>query len=411
MHRATLPPSNACLRMTAALVGMALAATACVTVEGQTSAEWKDKLQSSYLYKAVKHFYPQGVPEDPGQVYPDLGQSEMRAMEEELQLLSVNLLQAHARRAPYVLKLTRWSHMTTPPKPRVMVQRTLQPTIYASPDGSITVDVRVLQAIFRGAVVSAGGTGAEGALFSGIGAMMGLGSEPERPEPQDPGLQTEAQRKVLQSVVDDVRRIDRIPGGGALGDVAGVIRDGTDSPWHRMTELAMASQPLEITYTGAVLFMMAHEMGHLALGHHQQHAELQRHKGVSTGPDNDTYCEQRRGFETEADAYAMLMLTRLLDGRDSGSAAADLVGMNRITGYDSFFRYGYPLVAFGEEDSCSYPSAAERWAQLHAEEKALRDLLKILAAESAKDAEQSMKPPLDATPTGRASIPRSTQGD
>lgn len=359
-----------------AVAGLFAALWGCVTVEGSSTGDLKEQLTSSYLYRSVKRFYPEGAPADPATVYPTLDGQQLREIESELQAMSSLLVQRHQERRA-VLEFVLKRPVAAASAPRFVVERTLRPTAFSSQEGRITVDVRVLQAVFRGALLSAGGAtddsfGTNAASADGFKVV-------------DPEQQTQRQRELIQAAVELTREIDRIPAKTMLGDVAGMLgRDSLDAPWFRMSELTLRSQRLQWTYAGAALFLMAHEMGHLALGHHAMLARLQSETADAGRTDNSAYCQQRRDLEHEADAYALVLLTRGLG--DTAAAAAlpiDMFGLDAITGFDSFFRYGYPLAGFdGGGGQCAYPTAFERHAFVQEGEDTFRELARRAMAES-----------------------------
>jgi hypothetical protein len=371
MARSATQRMTTCCRLGATLLVAVL--PACVTVEGESSGDMKARLQSTYLYTSIKRFYPDGVPADPATVYPRLDGRSLRAIEAELQALSTFLVERHGSRRG-ALEVLFKQPPAPAPKPRFVVERTLQPTAFSSPQGEITIDVRVLQAVFRGALISNGGSASDRLDTAPVDAGSNAASSPAGRV--DPDLQTEHQRKLIQSAVDLVRQIDQTRGQSMLGDLVGVMRDdGFDSPWFRMSDLMMKSQRLQVTYSGAVLFLMAHEMGHIALGHHRTNTLLQKETPESQRTDGSRYCEQRRELEFEADAYALVLLTQTIGETALVSAMGmNMFGQDDISGYDSFFRYGYPLAGFeGSGSHCTYPTAVERRELLAEGEATLRE--------------------------------------
>ena len=354
------------MTMLASVTVACLALSACVTVEGESSGQMKDRLTESYLYKSVKRFYPDGVPSDPATVYPQLNKRQMQAIEQELQQFSDALAQQH---------LTRRQRMETalhePVQPtiqvRFKVERTGNPTVYSPDQGQVVIDIRVLQAVFRGA------------LLSSLGERRGAGpltlpSDDAR-QVMAPDLQTERQRQAIQKAVDFAQQVDDTRGRSAVGDIFSILSDDDklDSPWFRMADVSMQSQSLQITYLGAVLFLVAHEVGHTALNHHQRHAALLERTKASERTDDSAFCGARRRYELEADAYALLLLSPYLDQSVGSPLMASMLGLDRMAGYDNYFRYGYPLTGFATDTGCSYPSSADRWDALDVLEQQLQE--------------------------------------
>jgi ankyrin repeat protein len=126
-----------------------------------------------------------------------------------------------------------------------------------------------------------------------------------------------------------------------------------------LVDVSQQLKPVESRYYGALMFVIAHELGHIALGH----------------LDTPVPCHKR---ELEADAFAANLLgTTLLvmsasplpvafgdPARPSGHATLVVIdddAYRRYTGSAIFFTQAYELAHFPPSDaSCTYPSAQER---------------------------------------------------
>ena len=85
--------------------------------------------------------------------------------------------------------------------------------------------------------------------------------------------------------------------------------------------------------------------------------EKAREEGLKEKDPIAAECQARAGLESEADTYAVVLLTNL-----QGPIPMEMVGMDKITGYDNFFRYVYQLGGFPEDrqQDCSYPDLDQR---------------------------------------------------
>jgi hypothetical protein len=83
-----------CHRIILGLILMSFFSSACY-VKGQSTGQMQRTLMDSYLVKSVKRFYPDGVPNDPAEVYPKLQGDRLRPIEEELRGLAAALGETH----------------------------------------------------------------------------------------------------------------------------------------------------------------------------------------------------------------------------------------------------------------------------------------------------------------------------
>jgi len=108
-------------------------------------------------WPVVKHlelYYPGGVPESLDTVYPDLQDKSLKQLTEDLSKVSKNIIEynkkEHKSISPWLyneLKIDFNAEI------QVVNNGSLQAS--ASKEGKITIDVRVLQALFRGSLLEA----------------------------------------------------------------------------------------------------------------------------------------------------------------------------------------------------------------------------------------------------------------
>jgi hypothetical protein len=340
----------------ATLITSALGCASCITVEGQSSGQMQRALQQSYLVQAAKRFYPnETLPDDPALVSPQLTGRKLVPIQKELADLATVLKKQHASK----LSIMQSFGLQLAPKvsPRVSVVNGGRAAAHTLESGMVTVDARVLQSIFRGAVLEVYRGG--GGEFDSLASMKA-----EFDDSFNPSMATQEQRDAIAELLKTVRQIDEQKGRTRLGDVVGMISDDDfDSPWFNLADLSMRSDRLQTRYVGAILFLLAHEQGHLALAHFKQRDELER-----ADVDQATHCAGLRRFEQEADAYALLLLSPHTSGDPSaGFAVAMFDQLDDMVGYRNFFVYGYNLSGFAEhpDEACTYETNRSRYESLN----------------------------------------------
>lgn len=328
-----------------------LGSTGCISVQGKSTREIKSEFQGSYLYKSVKRYYPDGLPEDPGIIYPALKGAKLPPIKDEMNQFAAAIRAAHVHRRPYIEK---YLHYIVPKiaKSDVEVVSRGIPSAFTK-NGNIYLDVLVLQAIFRGALLSADMTFISEESFA----------VSELPSAYSPDQETQAQRQKLGWLLDSVKTVDSSTGTCAIIDVFRAIND-FDSPWFKLSSIQLATQNLQFTYAGAILFLLAHEHGHIALDHDAVALTLSK--------EDSEYCQKQRELELQADAYALLLLSPYV-GQQAMPPAVELL-MGPVTGYRSFFEYGYRLGGFKDPGAnCTYPSKEVRLQNLSELDRALAE--------------------------------------
>lgn len=349
-----------------ALAGLILAGVSgCITIEGQSSAEMKEAFLSSYLVQSVKKFYPNGVPDDPAKTYPALQGRELRSIESELRSYSTQLAAMHEKRVSNLRALLGRNDI--PNKSQAKVQLVNRGGLAASTDsaGQVVVDVRVLQSIFRGALLDAHRSSPESPFdFDSPRRKV-------RQSKYDPFNTTEDERAAIGDLLKTIKKVEDTPARSMIGDFIGMV--GSDSfdraPWFAMAGHSMSSSVLQSKYVGAVLFLLAHEQGHIAMNHHARLTqETLAHAQLRADIALRAQCELRKQFEEEADVYAFLLLSPFSHAQSPMDAfAAHLAPqIQQLTGYQSFFEYGYNLAGFqrNEASDCGYESNDARLAKV-----------------------------------------------
>jgi predicted metalloprotease len=111
-----------------------------------------------------------------------------------------------------------------------------------------------------------------------------------------PSLQTQEQKDAITKALEVVAESKKSPSGGILGDML-------NDRWFDVESSAHQLQDINGVYEGAVAFILAHELGHIVLGHHNRLSE-----SLSKASPDDAMCTLRRDFERQADVFALFVL-------------------------------------------------------------------------------------------------------
>ncbi len=324
--------------MLALAAGAALLASACISVEGQSSGEMKQSMVRSFLFQSADVFYPGGVLGEPGTL-PTLGRAQIGEIQTSFESISQTLQAEHKTSKAALEQLFRRS-LPNEIKTRVAIVNTGTPIARIGAQGNIDVDAKVAQALFRTALVAG--------LRKGSFMSVTRGRSDSTPK-----TETESIAEFLKFKHD----VESAQGKSMVGDMVSALRDDENGSWFKMVDLAEVSRNVELHYFGPIRFMLAHEMGHVALGHYDR---------LRTTADND--CAALKAMETEADAYATMLLSLQLargGAMSFGGFGGDMFGFDALTGYEDFFKLTYEMAGFeraGVAADCSHPPAAERLA-------------------------------------------------
>jgi hypothetical protein len=316
-------------RACVAVASVALAA-GCITIEGESSSTRLDRLRGSYLFVASQRFYPKGLPEDAAAVYPELGKKQVGEIQAELNAFVSALSGLHEREQAEISKALG-ARIQDPSMTHVRVVDTRKPFARIETDHRVTVDVVVAQALFRA-------------------ALLGALTDPKSsPFDEDAFADATDEREVFEKFFDLRDRIAKLEGRTMIGDMFAIFSedDMEDAPWFESVELEEAVQPLQRRYAGATMFFLSHEMGHAAFGH------------LSASAAQSEQEFQRREFE--ADAYAIVLLSRLLP--NMGIFNDSFFGGNDWLGYEIFLESAYRLAGFSDSAGVGdfrYPEPEER---------------------------------------------------
>ena len=315
--------------------------TACVTmqVEGTSSAEMKRQMQGSFLFASADLFYPQGLPADPATL-PDLGPAQIAELQKQVSAMLGSLRQANTRFAPALTDLFD-TPVAAEPAVRVMVVNTGRPLARIAGNGEISLDAKVIQAMFRAALVATFETEIMlPRIKAGVpNAAAGVGD-------------TEGQRVAVREMLALKARVGELEGRSAVReafadtDLRSAGEDGTG--WFAMRSLLQRSEVALRSYTAQQIFLLGHELGHSVLGHHELGAGLD--------------CEALQGVERDADLYAAFMLA-IATPDDAVQDLFGMFGRSLGEGLETMFEHTYEFAGFaapGVAARCPPPDPAER---------------------------------------------------
>jgi hypothetical protein len=367
-----------------AFLSALLALSGCISFSsnGPSSAEIKQNLEKSFLFRTSDVYFPNDSLGEGEPAIPPLTTAQLNGIEEDLNRLMADLVRKHEQvhgplgemlgvaLAPVAIR-------------RIMVLNTGQSVAQTTAVGTMQFDVKVLQAVFRSAVVTA---------LTGGRSMMDVfaGQSVEQPKltiaEMTTGQMSEAtQLQTLRLFLDIRRRVRATPGHSHMGDFANAMHDIEHSDLGEMVELGADSQRVERDYFGALFFLLAHEQGHVALRH------------ISDRPPRNPV--ERHNAELEADAYAFWLLATMIEG-----VVIPMFGdadLKDAMGYASFFKHAYSIAGYAgleKTDQEGYPTRQERLALLDKLFGVYQQILAHKFDQALIDAEKNQKPRTEPIP-------------
>lgn len=313
----TRPPARQ-LAWAAVALGLAAprSADACcsINLQGTSSRTHKRNILSMEIYQHSTVLLPEGYQASLTDL-PELSDKQRHKLQRRVATLTDGLADVHAT---HVEQLS--ARMGRP------LQADIGVKLVVSDDGApvasasarrIQVDRRVLQGLFRGA------------LIDGTGASWDMDDR----STQDDDLSR------LEAFLEWRGRVNDTKGRLLIADVFG----GLDSPWFTLQDEALEYQIANQQFAGVLIFLVAHELGHVALGHH----ELSPAEADQAGPQ----------VELDADRYAAyfsaMVLSDLIRQEQSpmGGFMLGMAGLSSdsLQGYDTFFDHAYERIGFSED--------------------------------------------------------------
>jgi hypothetical protein len=306
--------------------------TSCISVErtGSSSGQMKKAMEASFLFKSADIFYPDGkIPEDPSTL-PRLGPESVRLIQRTVDSLVKGTIKTHDELE--TLFGAREFKMNVRLDNKGMIAAQVDET------GELLLDVKIVQALYRAAIVSAFRAEIDLARVRNDVAI-------------DAPLTAADQDLAIAKLLEIRQEVRQTRGKSMVGDLASSMRDDMEGSWFSMSRLAEQSERAQAHYVYQLLFLVSHETGHMALGHHEG----------SLAPDD---CQGFRDREEEADLYAAIqvaMQTRQM-------AAYDMFGMmspvpSASSGIKDFFELAYTFSGFDSVQhsaGCQYAPPEER---------------------------------------------------
>ena len=300
----------------------AVTLAACVTVSGTSGRQFKNASLSSSLIELSDWFYPGDRPQTVDGVVRSLSPGAVATLQTDLRTRTAGLVRSYPMLREFLsveLGVTLPASMPLD----LEIERAAAKTAEIRSDQTIYIDLEVLQAFFRTSVVD-------------MTTEALSRSAPAIDEDDD---------AIVQRFLEFKRRLRNSKGRTIIGDVF-----ADDNDWFDQIEMNEAMAKATSRYYGVLLFTIAHEMGHYALGHLNETCDADQ-------------CMRFATRELAADRFATSMISVLIP-RQPGFAAAfeDTLNLDELRGYEPFFKIGYRLARFSNVSACSceYPSPDER---------------------------------------------------
>lgn len=331
--------------------------TACQSVERLSSAQMKEELLASHLFKSAHNFYPDKEQISMVGIYPKLENKQITQINRELSALLSAVQELNKKRYSNINKRFG-GNLQEFAKSRLVVTNANveQPIAEVNyEDNTIEINIKVAQALFRGAILDYCDN-VDSSFRSDFIDSSGI-------DEQD----LDREQKLIIKLIEKIEEIENTPAHTIVGDMSSMVSsdDYDDIPWFYFSGVLMASQEIKNRYKGASLFLVAHEYGHIVLSHGEKWVDA---KEVY---DEHSICEVKTQLELEADAYAVVLLSNI-----GGPIPLNMFGLDKLTGYENFFNYVYKLAGYNEgtnSQECAYPSKYLRMSKLKLIENAIGD--------------------------------------
>lgn len=306
----------------------------CVTVVGPSATDMKDELQASFLYRSARAFASASSP-NPFDVSERITDGQKQTIRDEYQRIA-NTILTNSENHRRALEALFPAMKQTALRPRVRMSDSALDAPRIGANGEIFVDVRVARLMYRDAVV----TSMKSEALGSVGFMQRPGSECYRDKPD---------AVLLNCFLAIQRRVDTMRGQSMIGML---FDDKTwdlssDAPWFVAADIVTSSLDLQGRYYGVMLFVSAHEIAHVLLGHVDP---VNRDRYIT--PD------ARRDAELAADDLAVTLLTL-------ATQQGVLIGVvdTPSRGFETFFNNTYRNAKWPEDGGESHPSRQERLAR------------------------------------------------
>lgn len=229
----------------------------------------KMRLQQSFLYESTNLFYPNGVPSNPD-ILPDLSEAQVRGPNGIQQRLDDRLtaLRSYVGRNSKLLGDVFGQRIAVPEGFRLVVSDTRLPQAYNT-NGVITLDVKVVQAIYRGLLID---------------ALSSEGSTKEQEAESLRAFFTLKQKVAEQSTLTSVEQFrslaESLRTSQSIPDaVFGAVTAAVEADAMRGALSGISSG-----YDETLDFLIAHELGHTLLNHEDLRTRMTKSEQVAFVP-------------------------------------------------------------------------------------------------------------------------------
>jgi hypothetical protein len=325
------------LRSLVLLLVACVIVSGCV-VSGNSPREIKYALQESFLYRSIEAFAVQSALGG-FDMNAKLSGEQVVAVRREYQKLIHGLLISHSKNAAQLA--SSFKLITQPTHAPVVVMPNYDldaPKIDA--DGQIYIDIRIARQMFRDAVLAS--MKHKGTDYFSRDYWLNLC-----------GNRLGQDAEYLKCFFELKHRIDTIEAQTVIGAAIDRRTWGLkeSAPFFNAADLFMNSEDLRARYAGVMLFVTAHEIGHVVLGHISSQKNGKRFSSA-----------ELHQAEFDADEYALRLFSSALPEM---AYLQNFDIKNLITGYEDFFTQTYSNAHWIESD-ISHPPSAQRLSRLRA---------------------------------------------
>lgn len=333
----------------------ALALSGCITTTGTSSSAMRKNFLNSYFVKNLEVFYPEGSATSATDPIPNLDKTREKVLGSQVSQLAVAVAKLHENRKLLLAKTLGVEAFAKPTGQVSLVNNSI-PIADTTFDNRARFSYMFLQALFRGAML-------EDAMISKAspnGRVFYALSDNNVSFTFDDNLNplkaTQEQENSIKAIRERVAEVKSMRTHSVLFDVL----SGGDS-FSDMSDAVFDYNYISMSHSGAMLFLLAHEQGHVVLNHRATLSKIN---------DPAALCAAKLSMERQADLYALLLLSQEFGDTPS----VPTMNTGAVTGYRSFFQYSYPLTGFSSSgDQCSYEPNKVRFEKLAIIDKNLRD--------------------------------------
>ncbi|CAM4111834.1 ImmA/IrrE family metallo-endopeptidase [Pseudoalteromonas byunsanensis] len=320
-----------------------------------TAAAFGRKLsvQKSFLTTSTLIFYPNGVPNDINTL-PVLREESLKLIQENLNIQAELLIETINQEASFVSELLG-KEVFLANEPVFEIKNSNKAVAYVGSSNIITVDVKVLQGIYRGVVIN---------------TVASLG---DRCDLSDDVCQLEALKMVI-SASESYREqtsVKAIHKGSSLlsflsaspsnmNELQRLLEEQMATSLSRLGKETMSVESAR-RYDDAILFLIAHELGHIVLNHYErkEQGESQYELELEADRFSAVVSTLVRNKDVKPRSRALTMIDGVGYQSSFGGPMCRVDYNHTSKGYSDFLEFGFVLAGF-DLTSTDYPSVALR---------------------------------------------------